>query len=131
MLRDDELPGPERLAGLVADFERDTGIAATITIDGDAQTLDTDARLTVFRTAQEALTNVRKHARARRVELRLAYEPEGARLSVEDFGAPAEAPDSASGYGLTGMRERAELLGGTLTAAPTNAGFRVELWVPA
>jgi signal transduction histidine kinase len=131
MLRDDELPGPERLPGLVADFERDTGITATITVDGDAQTLDTDARLTLFRTAQEALTNVRKHARAGRVELRLAYEPEGARLSVEDFGAPAQTPDSGSGYGLTGMRERAELLGGTLTAAPTNAGFRVELWVPA
>ncbi len=64
MLRDDELPGPERLAGLVAEFERDTGIPATITVDGDSHALDTDARLTLFRTAQEALTNVRKHARA-------------------------------------------------------------------
>lgn len=131
MLRDDELPGPERLAGLVAEFERDTGIPATITVAGVSHALDTDARLTLFRVAQEALTNVRKHARAERVELRLAYEPEGSRLSVEDFGATAKAIDNGSGYGLTGMRERAELLGGTLTVAPTDGGFRVELWVPA
>jgi signal transduction histidine kinase len=130
MLRDDELPGPERLPALVADFERDTGVPAAIRVEGEGHVLDSDARLTLFRTAQEALTNVRKHARAARVELRLAYEPTGARLSVEDFGAPPEAP-SNGGYGLTGMRERAELLGGTLTAAPTDAGFRVELWVPA
>lgn len=131
MLRDEELPGPERLPALVADFERDTGIPATITVAGHGETLDSDARLTLFRTAQEALTNVRKHAQAARVELRLAYEPSGARLSVEDFGASAAAAANGGGYGLTGMRERAELLGGTLTAAPTDAGFRVELWVPA
>jgi signal transduction histidine kinase len=131
MLRDDELPGPERLPALVADFERDTGIPATISVAGDGGVLDSDARLTLFRTAQEALTNVRKHARADRVELRLAYEPAGTRLSVEDFGVPPGASPNGGGYGLTGMRERAELLGGTLTAAAADAGFRVELWVPA
>ena len=102
---------------------------ASATIAGDSEQLDPDARLTLFRTAQEALTNVRKHARAERVELQLAYERTGARLSVEDFGDAA--PESnGSGYGLTGMRERAELLGGKLAAGPTGAGFRVELWVP-
>jgi signal transduction histidine kinase len=130
MLRDEELPGPERLPALVAEFERDTGIPASITIAGDSRALDSDARLTLFRTAQEALTNVRKHARAERVELQLAYERAGARLSVEDFGDTNRDTDG-SGYGLTGMRERAELLGGTLAAGPTGAGFRVELWVPA
>jgi len=130
MLRDEELPGPERLPVLVADFERDTGIPASITIAGNSHELDPDARLTLFRTAQEALTNVRKHARADRVELRLAYDQAGARLCVEDFGDPTRNGDGG-GYGLTGMRERAELLGGTLTAGPTGAGFRVELWVPA
>src|ERR671934_587023 len=128
-LRDEELPGPERLPALIAEFERDTGIPASITIAGGHHELDPDARLTLFRTAQEALTNVRKHARAERVKLQLAYERTGARLSVEDFGDAA--PESnGSGYGLTGMRERAELLGGKLAAGPTGAGFRVELWVP-
>jgi signal transduction histidine kinase len=63
------------------------------------------------------------------VELALDHCPAGARLTVQDVGAPA-APTGA-GYGLTGMRERAELLGGTLTATATDRGFRVELWVPA
>jgi signal transduction histidine kinase len=130
MLRDDELPGPERLPGLVEEFERDAGIPASITVAGESHALGSDARLTLFRTAQEALTNIRKHACAQRVELRLMYEPEGTRLSVEDFGEPPAAADG-NGYGLTGMRERAELLGGSLAAGRTDEGFRVELWVPA
>lgn len=129
-LRDDELPGPERLPALVAEFERDTGIPASITIAGDGHEFHPDARLTLFRTAQEALTNARKHAHAERVELQLAYEQAGARLSIEDFGE-AGGEGNGAGYGLTGMRERAELLGGTLVAGPTDAGFRVELWVPS
>jgi len=129
-LRDEELPGPERLRALVAEFERDTGIPTSIEIIGEGHELDPDARLTVFRTAQEALTNVRKHARAERVELQLAYEEAAARLSIEDFGEPT-ANGGGGGYGLTGMRERAELLGGALEAQPTGSGFRVELRVPS
>jgi signal transduction histidine kinase len=87
----------------------------------------------VYRVAQEALTNIRKHARASRVEIRLAYEPSGTWLIIEDFGRCGErpAPDEGTGYGLTGMKERAELLGGTLIAGPTDSGFRVDLQVPA
>ena len=129
-LRDEELPGPERLRALVAEFGRDTGIPTSIEIIGEGYELDPDARLTVFRTAQEALTNVRKHARAERVELQLAYEEAAARLSIEDFGEPTANGDGG-GYGLTGMRERAELLGGALEARPTGSGFRVELRVPS
>ena len=79
------------------------------------------------------MTNIRKHARADRVEIRLAYEPSGTRLTIEDFDwcRDRPAPADGTGYGLTGMRERAELLGGTLTAGPTGGGFLVELWVPA
>jgi signal transduction histidine kinase len=82
---------------------------------------------------QEALTNVRKHARPERVEIRLDYLPDDVQLEVEDLGVPAVALPASSdgGYGLTGMRERAELLGGTLDAAPTGTGFRVLLRVPA
>jgi len=132
MLRDDELPGPERLPSLVCDFERDAGVPASLEVVGRQRELGSQARLTLYRTAQEALSNVRKHARPQRVELRLAYEPAGTRLTVEDFGGNRPVPLSDSGgYGLTGMRERAELLGGQLRAGPTGTGFRVELWVPA
>jgi signal transduction histidine kinase len=133
MLRDDALPGPQRLASLAAEFEADTGVTCQVTVTGAETELGTDARLTVYRVAQEALTNIRKHARASRVEIRLAYEPDRTRLIIEDFGRCGQrpAPDEGAGYGLTGMSERAELLGGTLTAGPTDGGFRVELQVPA
>jgi hypothetical protein len=131
-LRDDELPGPQRLAGLAREFERDSGVGCRLEVTGAPRELGSQARLAVYRTAQEALTNVRKHAHPERVELRLGYERDGTRLTVEDHTPDGVHPAAAGdGYGITGMRERAELLGGTLTAGPTGTGFRVELWVPA
>jgi signal transduction histidine kinase len=131
-LRDEQLPGPERLPELAREFEHDTGVPCRPSVTGTERELASDTRLTVYRVAQEALTNVRKHAAPSRVELRLAYEPEGARLTVEDVGGERwGSRDASAGYGLTGMRERADLIGGRLTAGPTDAGFRVELWVPA
>jgi signal transduction histidine kinase len=159
MLRDDELPGPERLAGLAAEFERDSGLHCEFAVTGTPHPLDPQVRLALYRVAQEALTNILKHAHACRAEVRLCYQPHSTHLAVEDYGpdqpAPAYSAVSAvssavsspangaapapstvagggsRGYGLTGMRERAELLGGRLTAAPTWTGFLVELWVPA
>ena len=134
LLRDDALPGPERLADLAAEFEGDSGVACELAVTGDSdRDLGTDGRLTFYRVAQEALTNVRKHARADLVEIRLAYEASGTRLTIEDFGrgGARQVPADGAGYGLSGMRERAELLGGTLTAGPTGGGFVVELSVPA
>jgi signal transduction histidine kinase len=143
-LRDDDLPGPERIEQLAAEFSRDSSISATLEITGVPHQLDSETSLTLFRVAQEALTNSRKHAQPQRVELQLAYDPLGTRLLIQDHGArsvasarvpsgsesqPAEG--ARQGYGLTGMRERAELLGGRLEAAPTSDGFRVELWLPA
>jgi len=132
MLREDALPGPGRLAELAAEFMGDTGIACTLAVSGDAHILGSDSSLTVYRVAQEALTNIRKHACPNRVEVRLSYESVGTRLSIEDFGAldRRPPPGDGTGYGLTGMRERAELLGGTLTAGPSAEGFQVNLWVP-
>ena len=134
MLRDDALPGPERLADLAAEFEASTGVPCEVAVTGGSKRdLGTDGRLTFYRVTQEALTNIRKHAHADRAEIRLAFEPSGTRLTIEDFGSCRDrpAPADGTGYGLTGMRERAELLGGTLTAGPTGSGFLVELSVPA
>jgi signal transduction histidine kinase len=132
MLRGEDLPGPERLRTLAAEFERDNGIRCELVTVGPAATLTAQARLTLYRVAQEALTNVGKHARADRVGMRLEYQPDGTRLTVEDFAANGVPPGPAGdrGYGLSGMRERAELLGGTLSAAPGERGFRVSLWIP-
>jgi signal transduction histidine kinase len=138
LLRDDDLPGPDRLAALVARFEDDRGITCTFAVSGRERELVPEARLAVYRVAQEALTNITKHAYADRVEVQLVYGTGGTRLSIEDFATtngPASRAPSANagpaGYGLTGMRERAELLGGSLVTARTPTGFRVELEVPA
>ncbi len=136
MLRGDALPGPERLDDLAAEFAADTAVACTVAVTGAERNLGSNGRLTVYRVAQEALTNVRKHASAARVEIRLDYAPSGTRLTIEDFDGCGERPvpgagtADGTGYGLTGMRERAELLGGTLTAGPTDSGYRVDLRVP-
>jgi signal transduction histidine kinase len=120
-LRGDDLPALEDLAG--------TFPGATLTVVGTPREPSSEARLALYRTAQEALTNVRRHSASDRVELKLAYEADGTTLTVQDHGAAAPVI-GGHGYGLTGMRERAELLGGRLNAGPTDDGFRVELWLP-
>ena len=138
MLRDDELPGPDKLAVLARSFEADTGIPCQYTEAGNRVEFRSAVKLALYRVTQEALTNIRKHAHPERVEVRLEYSRDGVSLTVEDFAASDDKPapgaaieSSGGGYGLTGMRERAELLGGTLTAGPTGHGFRVALRIPA
>ncbi len=131
--RGDELPGPERLEALADAFGDQSGLAVAVEVHGDPRELAPDARLAVYRTAQEALTNVRRHAAAERVQVSLDYLPESTVLVVEDHapaGTPPPVAPVAGGYGLTGMRERAKLLGGELLACPTTSGFRVELRLP-
>ncbi len=129
-LRGDDLPGPEQLPRLVEEFERDSGVPARFQVEGRPHRLGPDARLTLYRAAQEALTNVRKHAEASEVRVRLTYHRSGAELTVEDRGRP-RLPLVSGGYGLTGIRERVALLGGTLEAGPVDGGFLVRLSVPA
>jgi signal transduction histidine kinase len=121
-LRGDDLPALEDLAGSFP--------GATLTVTGVPREPSSEARLALYRTAQEALTNVRRHSASERVDLRLDYADDGTTLTVQDHGERAPAVNGR-GYGLTGMRERAELLGGRLSAGPTDDGFRVELWLPA
>jgi signal transduction histidine kinase len=132
-LRGDRVPGAEMLAGLVDEFRLDSGVDCDYSVDGEPVELASPAQLALYRTAQEALTNVRKHAPSNRVQVHLHYAPDGAQLTVDDFGAgpPPQPNGTVDGYGLEGMRERAELLGGSLEAGPRDTGFRVRLWLPA
>jgi signal transduction histidine kinase len=141
-LRGDDPPGPERLGILAEEFQRDTGVPCGLFVTGLPVELGAQTRLTLYRVAQEGLTNVRKHADAEHVRLCLDYELDGIRLTVEDVTSVQWSVDALLraddpgcghnyGYGVSGMSERAELLGGHLKAAPTATGFRVALWLPA
>jgi signal transduction histidine kinase len=129
-LRDESLPGPDLLPHLAEDFERDTGVPCRLHVEGQPRNLAPEARLAIYRAAQEALTNIRKHADATSVDVDLRYTPHGVELTVENQGSARPSPIESGGYGLSGMRERAELLGGTVEAGPTESGFRVCLRLP-
>ncbi|MFE3518746.1 sensor histidine kinase [Streptomyces sp. NPDC059166] len=120
----------------VEDFLRQlvSGEPAEVSVVGETRELTAEASQAVRRVAQEALTNTRKHAPGAAVTVRLEYEPDAVALQVRDSGGRRPAGElavSGSGYGLVGMRERAELLGGTLEAGPDEEGFVVSLRVPA
>jgi signal transduction histidine kinase len=128
-LRGDMSPVEEFLRELVSSE------GARLEVRGKPRGLPAEAGLAVRRVAQEAMTNVRKHAPGARVELRLEYRPAEVELEFRDFGGRGAVDnslgESGSGYGLLGMRERAELLGGALDAGPVEEGFVVRLRVPA
>ena len=125
-------PLAEALAGLARSFTSDTGVPATVEpSDVDSLSLRTESEL--FRIAQEALTNVRKHAHARVVRITLRRRGPGVSLLVRDDGQgfDVRSARNAEGHGLTGMRERARLLGGRLQINSHPArGTRVQVLVP-
>lgn len=131
-LRGDELRVSDRLELLAAEYRTATGARCEVAISGDLERLPPEARLAVARTAQEALTNARKHAPGAPVTVALRCRDGWCDLDVRDTGGPpGELAAIGAGYGLVGMRERAELIGGTLDARPEDTGFRVLLRVPA
>ncbi len=136
-LRGEAVPGPELLRALVAEHREATVRECRLVEEGVPRSLAADARLTLYRTAQEALSNIRKHAPTAVVRVRLCWQHDEVVLEVDDTGhavavgsVPAPAAAGGSGYGLTGMAERAELAGGSLEAGPTEVGFRIVLRLP-
>lgn len=91
---------------------------------GELEALDRGVQLMAYRIVQEALTNALKHAGpGTRVDVTLAVEGAQLRIRVQDTGRPdGRRPAPGEGHGLTGMRERAALYGGTLTAGPAPGG---------
>src|SRR3954454_13475240 len=90
-----------------------------------------EVRLNLYRIAQEAITNVRKHTHARRVTVSLASRDGGVLVGVRDDGRGVEADGSALSFGMAGMRERAESVGGWWRiASGRGGGTAVEFWLP-
>jgi signal transduction histidine kinase len=141
VLRSQSLAVARTLEALVADYRASVpDAAASLEIDDDASRMDGTSALAVVRVTQEALTNVRKHAPGASVHVRLTLDAGASgdvSLLVRDRGhAEIDAAGVESlaatggGYGLRGMRERAEILGGSLSAGPDGDGWRVELRLP-
>jgi signal transduction histidine kinase len=98
-------------------------------LKGEPRPLQPQTELALFRIAQEALTNVRKHAQASRVILTLDYQPEAICLIVQDNGVGSQS--SEGGFGLVGLQERAHLLGGTVsTQSEPGKSFTLEAKIP-
>ncbi len=125
-------PLSEALKALVERWEAQTGIAARYRAVNGSRPLPPRVEAALYRICQEALTNAARHAGAGRVSVRLVATPDRVRLVVEDDGGGFDASDvSEERHGLVGMRERAEMLGGTLEVrSGPGTGTRIEATVP-
>ncbi len=134
-LRGETLPLPDLVEGLVDAYRADLDAEAKVTVLGEARPIAADTSLALYRTAQEAMTNIRKHAPGAPVRVTLDYRDGAVELTVRNGAAPdgAKRPlaDAGGGYGLTGLRERAELAGGEFVAGPTDDGWQVDVRIPA
>ncbi len=129
-LRGDQLPGPDLIPTLVEEHRLSASGPVRFTITGSPRVLDAEASLALYRTAQEALSNVRKHAVGAAVDMQLEWAPDAVVLTVEDSGGTELSATGGPGFGLTGMSERAGAIGASLEAGPLASGFRVRLTVP-
>jgi signal transduction histidine kinase len=123
------------LDALVAE-SNSVGITTELTVEGKASQLAPVVARTAYRVVQEALTNVRKHARGSRVEVAVRYRPQDVTVEVVNTASTVAADPvldgSGSGAGLTGLRQRVEVIGGSLEYGPTDSGgFRLGAILPA
>jgi two-component system, NarL family, sensor kinase len=125
-------PLVEALAGLARSFTSDTGVQVRLQASSHVERLPLRTEAELFRIAQEALTNVRKHAHASEVELAVRRRGATLSLSVQDDGRGfATRRHRPGSHGVVGMRERAKLLGGRLEISSTpGKGTRVAATVP-
>jgi two-component system NarL family sensor kinase len=119
----DGKPLPQAIRSLARSFASETGIRVTLNVH-DVPGLDTRAETEIYRIAQEALTNVRRHADAKRVQVCLESVEDGVTLAVTDDGIGFQRKNIRDGaHGLIGMRERARLIGGTLRISGAGTTF--------
>jgi signal transduction histidine kinase len=128
-------PLAEQLKSLADGYGADGGTAVGFTVTGEPRPVPAEATLAVYRTAQEALTNARKHAPGQPVTLTLEFTPSQVTVDILNplppEGAPRPLAGAGSGYGLIGLQERAALGGGSLIAGPAGGQWRVSLRISA
>ena len=119
----------ETLADLARQHRIPEQLDVQFTLAGAPRLLNPQVELTLYRVAQEGLTNIHKHAQASHVTLLLCYEPDQVRLTIGDDGKGAG--EATGGYGLVGLRERVQLVGGTVNiSSASSQGFQLEVVIP-
>jgi signal transduction histidine kinase len=129
----DTQPLQDVLSNLVKEFGLRTGLQTVFEQAGSPGDLSSFARQTLFRIVQESLTNVFKHGKdVREIRVHFEYLPEAVLLFIRDDGLPAEAdPNWQPGFGLVGLQERVDQLGGMIKSGPVKTGgFEVEVNIP-
>jgi signal transduction histidine kinase len=133
-LRDDlptgEVEPPPGLAALdaLADRYRVSGLSVTVRVDGARRPLTPAVDQAAYRILQEALTNAAWHGRGS-AEVAIAFAPSALEIAVTNPAASSPGRDGG-GHGIVGMRERAQLLGGSLEAGADNGSFHVRARLP-
>jgi signal transduction histidine kinase len=111
---------------------RAAGLDVDLVVAGQVRPLPPGLELSVYRIVQEALTNVLKHAQASTARVRVGYGPDAVTIDVADDGTARTASGAPPGHGLVGMRQRAQVFGGTTMAGPApGGGWRVRAELPA
>jgi signal transduction histidine kinase len=123
-------PGLGQVHQLVDDA-RSLGATIRFTVRGKIVQLPDDVDLVAYRTLQEALTNARRHAAGAEIEASLDYAPKTVHITVRDHGPGVIAGTDSGGFGLIGMRERVEAVGGSVTFGDhADGGFEVVAELP-
>ena len=115
------------LKDLIADFQESTGIGMGFEVRGRQVSLYPSAELTLYKNAREAMTNAARHGKARNITLVLDYDEDTVSLTVSDDGVGCK--NLKKGMGLSGMEERAHMLGGRLEVESSD-GFTVKTLLP-
>ncbi len=133
----DDLGVREALGDLAQRFSENTGMHVDLEVIGSRDRLSPEVELVLYRVAQEALTNVAKHANATNATIRLSRTPERVELTIDDnglgfvAGQTRKSDERGLGLGLFGMEERSALIGGSFVITPLSpTGVRVAVSVP-
>ncbi|GAA0648187.1 sensor histidine kinase [Kutzneria viridogrisea] len=133
-LRPEPLEGtrlPEAVGALAADWSRTEGVPAQLHTDGEPWPVPAEVEVALYRVAQEALTNIAKHARASRAGLTLSYLEDQVVLDVRDDGVGFSGQPHGDGFGLTVMRQRLDGVGGRLSVeSEPGVGTAISASVP-
>jgi signal transduction histidine kinase len=123
-------PGVENVAELVR-RARDSGLDIRLDVAGERPERLSDAvSLAAYRIVQESLTNARRHAAGAPIRVDLSFEPAELTVAIANSPGTTSTPSGAPGVGITGMKERAEAVGGSLYTASQPNGFRVDARLP-